>query len=117
MGARVTVRVVPNMEVLPCLQIVIMHEIGSARAGNKQGRACKGKGKADHICIPYPSPGPVFALPLLVPSARATDFVHNLRGARHNSARVRRRLLQMYNSATIATTRMQFAALQSHHGV
>ena len=41
----------------------------------------------------------------------------NLRGARHNAARVRRRLLQMYNSATIATTRMQFAALQSHHGV
>ena len=47
----------------------------------------------------------------------ACIIILGLRGYRHISARVRRRLLRIYNSVTVATTRTQFAALQSHYGV
>ena len=50
-----------------------MHELGCARAGHRQGQG-KGKGRAG-ARVWY---GMVWsALPLPVPSARATEFVHN----------------------------------------
>ena len=53
-------------------ELIQMHELGSARAGHRQGRG-QGQGM---VCPALPCPA-LPCLALLVPRARATEFVHN----------------------------------------